>query len=218
MDGNGRWAERRGLPVADGHREGTRALRRTVEAAIDLGVQSLAVYAFSTENWTRPADEVESLLEIFGETIERELPDLARQGVRTRFIGRRDRVPAWLHERMAALEAETAGNDRLSLWIAFDYGGRAELVDVTRRLIEAGVPAAAIDEDVLAAQLYAPDLPDPDLLIRTSGELRLSNFLLWQLAYAELVFVDTLWPDFGGDELRRALADYATRRRRFGGR
>jgi undecaprenyl diphosphate synthase len=218
MDGNGRWAERRGLPVADGHREGTRALRRTVEAAIDLGVQSLAVYAFSTENWTRPADEVESLLEIFGETIERELPDLARQGVRTRFIGRRDRVPAWLHERMAALEAETAGNDRLSLWIAFDYGGRAELVDVTRRLIEAGVPAEAIDEDVLAAQLYAPDLPDPDLLIRTSGELRLSNFLLWQLAYAELVFVETLWPDFGGDDLRRALADYATRRRRFGGR
>ena len=218
MDGNGRWAERRGLPVADGHREGTRALRRTVEAAIDLGVQSLAVYAFSTENWTRPADEVESLLEIFGETIERELPDLARQGVRTRFIGRRDRVPAWLHERMAALEAETAGNDRLSLWIAFDYGGRAELVDVTRRLIEAGVPAEAIDEDVLAAKLYAPDLPDPDLLIRTSGELRLSNFLLWQLAYAELVFVETLWPDFGGDDLRRALADYATRRRRFGGR
>ena len=218
MDGNGRWAERRGLPVADGHREGTRALRRTVEAAIDLGVQSLAVYAFSTENWTRPADEVESLLEIFGETIERELPDLARQGVRTRFIGRRDRVPAWLHERMAALEAETAGNDRLSLWIAFDYGGRAELVDVTRRLIEAGVPAEAIDEDVLAAKLYAPDLPDPDLLIRTSGELRLSNFLLWQLAYAELVFVETLWPDFGADDLRAALADYATRRRRFGGR
>jgi undecaprenyl diphosphate synthase len=218
MDGNGRWAERRGLPVADGHREGTRALRRTVEAAIDLGVQSLAVYAFSTENWTRPADEVESLMEIFGETIERELPDLARQGVRTRFIGRRDRVPARLHERMAALEAETAGNDRLSLWIAFDYGGRAELVDVTRRLTEAGVRAEDVDENVLAAQLYAPDLPDPDLLIRTSGELRLSNFLLWQLAYAELVFVETLWPDFGGDDLRGALADYASRRRRFGGR
>ena len=218
MDGNGRWAERRGLPVADGHREGTRALRRTVEAAIDLGVQSLAVYAFSTENWTRPADEVESLMEIFGETIERELPDLAKQGVRTRFIGRSDRVPDWLHERMAALEAETAGNDRLSLWIAFDYGGRGELVDATRRLIEAGVRAEDVDEDSLAAQLYAPELPDPDLLIRTSGELRLSNFLLWQLAYAELVFVETLWPDFGGDDLRGALADYATRRRRFGGR
>jgi undecaprenyl diphosphate synthase len=218
MDGNGRWAERRGLPVADGHREGTRALRRTVEAAIDLGVQSLAVYAFSTENWTRPADEVESLMQIFGETIERELPDLAKQGVRTRFIGRSDRVPDWLRERMAALEAETAGSDRLSLWIAFDYGGRAELVDAARRLIDSGVRADDVDENALTAQLYAPELPDPDLLIRTSGELRLSNFLLWQLAYAELVFVETLWPDFGGDDLRGALADYATRRRRYGGR
>jgi undecaprenyl diphosphate synthase len=218
MDGNGRWAERRGLPVADGHREGTRALRRTVEAAIDLGVQSLAVYAFSTENWTRPADEVDSLMEIFGETIERELPDLAKQGVRTRFIGRRDRVPDWLLEQMATLEAETATNDRLSLWIAFDYGGRAELAAAARRLVEAGVRAEDIDEDALGAQLYAPELPDPDLLIRTSGELRLSNFLLWQLAYAELVFVETLWPDFGEDDLRGALADYATRRRRFGGR
>jgi undecaprenyl diphosphate synthase len=218
MDGNGRWADRRGLPVADGHREGTRALRRTVEAAIDLGVRSLAVYAFSTENWTRPAEEVESLMEIFGETIDRELPDLAKQGVRTRFIGRRDRVPEWLREQMVALEAETAANERLSLWIAFDYGGRAELVDAARRLIELGLRAEDVDEEALRAQLYAPELPDPDLLIRTSGELRLSNFLLWQLAYAELVFVETLWPDFGEDDLRGALADYATRRRRFGGR
>jgi undecaprenyl diphosphate synthase len=218
MDGNGRWAERRGLPVADGHRAGTRALRRTVEAAIDLGVRSLVVYAFSTENWTRPTDEVESLMEIFGETIERELPDLAAQGVRTRFVGRRDRAPEWLQDAMAALEAETASNDRLQLWIAFDYGGRAELVDAARRLLEAGYGPDEVDEDVLAAHLYAPELPDPDLLIRTSGELRLSNFLLWQLAYAELVFVDTLWPDFGEDDLRQALADYAGRRRRFGGR
>jgi undecaprenyl diphosphate synthase len=218
MDGNGRWAERRGLPVADGHREGTRALRRTVEAAIDLGVRSLAVYAFSTENWARPTDEVESLMEIFGETIERELPDLAKQGVRTRFIGRRDRAPDWLREQMAALEAETAGNDRLSLWIAFDYGGRAEIVDATRRLIESGAAPEDVDEEAIAAHLYAPALPDPDLLIRTSGELRLSNFLLWQLAYAELVFVETLWPDFGEEDLRSALADYASRRRRFGGR
>ena len=218
MDGNGRWAERRGLPVADGHREGTRALRRTVEAAIDLGVTSLAVYAFSTENWSRPPDEVESLMEIFGETIERELPDLAKQGVRTRFIGRSDRAPDELRQRMAALEAETAANDRLLLWIAFDYGGRAELVEAARGLIEAGVSAADVDEDALAAHLYAPELPDPDLLIRTSGELRLSNFLLWQLAYAELVFVEKLWPDFGEDDLRNALADYASRRRRFGGR
>jgi undecaprenyl diphosphate synthase len=218
MDGNGRWAERRGLPVAAGHRQGTRALRRTVEAAIDLGVESLAVFAFSTENWARPPGEVDDLMEIFGETIERELPDLARQGVRTRFIGRRDRAPKWLQERMGALETETAGNDRLSLWIAFDYGGRAELVDAARRLLESGVSAGDVDEEALAAHLYAPELPDPDLLIRTSGELRLSNFLLWQLAYAELVFVETLWPDFGEDDLRGALADYATRRRRFGGR
>jgi undecaprenyl diphosphate synthase len=218
MDGNGRWAEHRGLPVAEGHREGTRALRRTVEAAIDLGVQSLAVYAFSTENWSRPADEVEALMEIFGETIERELPDLAKQGVRTRFVGRRDRAPEALRQQMDALEAETASNDRLLLWIAFDYGGRAELVEAARRLLESGVTADQLDEDLLAAHLYAPELPDPDLLIRTSGELRLSNFLLWQLAYAELVFVETLWPDFGEPELRNALADYASRRRRFGGR
>jgi undecaprenyl diphosphate synthase len=218
MDGNGRWAERRGLPVAAGHREGTRALRRTVEAAIELGVASLAVYAFSTENWSRPSDEVDDLMEIFGETIERELPDLAKQGVRTRFIGRRDRAPEWLRERMAALEAGTASNDRLLLWIAFDYGGRAELVDAARRLLEEGVAPAGLDEDAFAHRLYAPELPDPDLLIRTSGELRLSNFLLWQCAYAELVFVDTLWPDFGEAELRQALDDYATRRRRFGGR
>jgi undecaprenyl diphosphate synthase len=218
MDGNGRWAERRGLPVAAGHREGTRALRRTVEAAIDLGVESLAVYAFSTENWARPADEVDDLMEIFGETIERELPDLAKQGVRTRFIGRRDRVPLELKERMAMLEDETAANSRLLLWIAFDYGGRAELVEAARRLVEAGLAPAEVDEQALAVQLYAPDLPDPDLLIRTSGELRLSNFLLWQLAYAELVFVETLWPDFGAAELRQALADYANRRRRFGAR
>ncbi len=218
MDGNGRWARRRGLPVAAGHRAGTKALRRTVEAAIDLGVQTLAVYAFSTENWTRPPDEVDALMEIFGETIERELPDLAKQGVRVRFIGRRDRAPAELEEMMSDLEAETASNDRLDLWIAFDYGGRAELADAARRLVEAGVAPEEIDEDTFARALYAPDLPDPDLLIRTSGEARISNFLLWQLAYAELVFTECLWPDFGEEELRGALADYARRRRRFGGR
>jgi undecaprenyl diphosphate synthase len=218
MDGNGRWAERRGLPVAEGHREGTKALRRTVEAAIDLGVETLVVYAFSTENWARPAGEVDSLMDIFGETIERELPDLARQGVRTRFMGRSDRAPDELREQMARLEEETAHNDRLNLWIAFDYGGRAELVQAARRLVEAGVDPKDIDEDALRANLYAPELPDPDLLIRTSGELRISNFLLWQLAYSELVFLDRLWPDFGREELEHALADYANRRRRFGGR
>jgi undecaprenyl diphosphate synthase len=218
MDGNARWARRRRLPVAAGHRAGTRALRRTVEAAIDLGVESLAVYAFSTENWSRPAEEVELLMEIFAETIERELPDLVQQGVRVRFIGRRDRAPEQLRERMAALEDETSHNERLSLWIAFDYGGRDELVQAARRLVESGIDPREVDENAFAAQLYAPALPDPDLLIRTSGELRISNFLLWQLAYSELVFVDTLWPDFGMQQLREALTAYASRRRRFGGR
>ena len=218
MDGNGRWAESRSLPVAAGHRAGTRALRRTVEASIELGVRSLAVYAFSTENWSRSQDEVEALMEIFGETIERELPDLARQGVHVRFIGRRDRAPAELLARMEALEAETVSNTRLQLWIAFDYGGRAELIEAARRIVESGAAAEDVDEALVAAHLYEPGMPDPDLLIRASGELRISNFLLWQLAYAELVFVDTLWPDFGERELRGALEEYASRRRRFGGR
>jgi len=215
LDGNARWARQRGLSIADGHRAGTRALRRTVEAAIDLGVESLTVYAFSTENWNRPEDEVEALMEIFEETIERELPDLCKQGVRSRFIGRRDRAPDELRGKMEALEAETATNTRLDLWIAFDYGGRAELVEAARRIVEDGLAADDVDEAAVTARLNAPE---PDLLIRTSGELRISNFLLWQLAYAELVFVDTLWPDFGENELRSALEDYASRRRRFGGR
>jgi undecaprenyl diphosphate synthase len=218
LDGNSRWAAARGLATAEGHRAGTRALRRTVEAAIELGIETLTVYAFSTENWLRPPDEVDDLMEIFGETIERELPDLAAQGVRTRFIGRRDRAPDGLQEAMARLEQETAEKERLQLWIAFDYGGRAEIVEAVRRLLENGTSPDGLDEEAFARHLYAPDLPDPDLLIRTSGELRISNFLLWQLAYAELVFVDTLWPDFGEDDLREALDAYAGRRRRFGGR
>jgi undecaprenyl diphosphate synthase len=218
MDGNGRWAAARGVPVAEGHREGARALRRTVEAAIDLGIRSLAVYAFSTENWTRPLDEVESIMELLDETIERELPELAKQGVRTSFFGRRDRVPEHLRDKMAKLEAETAHNARLLLWIAFDYGSRAEIVEAARRLSAEGVSLEEITETALAERLYAPDLPDPDLVIRTSGELRLSNFLLWQSAYSELVFTDTLWPDFGESELRAALDEYTQRGRRFGGR
>jgi len=218
MDGNGRWARRRGLPTAAGHRAGTRALRRTVEAGIEFGIRHIVVYAFSTENWSRPQDEVDALMEIFGETIERELPDLAEQGVRVRFIGRRDRAPESLRRRMEAMEDRTELNSRIGLWIAFDYGGRAELASAARRLVEEGVEPDEIDEEALAARLYEPDMPDPDLLIRTSGELRISNFLLWQLAYAELVFVDRLWPDFGEADLRSALEDYARRRRRFGGR
>ncbi len=215
MDGNGRWAAGHGVSVAEGHRAGSRALRPVVETAIDVGVESLAVYAFSTENWTRPGDEVEALMEIFGETIDRELVDLAKEGVRTRFVGRRDRAPDWLRVKLEELERATANETRLSLWIAFDYGGRAELVEAARRIAEAG---ADIDEDSFGQYLYAPEMPDPDLVIRTSGELRVSNFLLWQSAYAEFAFVDTLWPDFGPEEFRAAIEDYASRRRRFGGR
>jgi undecaprenyl diphosphate synthase len=218
MDGNGRWARARGLSVAEGHREGARALRRTVEAAVDLEIESLAVYAFSTENWARPPDEVESIMELMDETIDRELPDLARQGVRTRFVGRRDRIPEALQAKMATLEAETAHNDRLHLWIAFDYGSRAELVEAARKLVEDGVRPQDVSEETLAARLFAPELPDPDLVIRTSGEQRLSNFLLWQSAYAELVFTDTFWPDFGEEHLRAALDEYARRGRRYGAR
>ena len=215
MDGNGRWAASHGVSVAEGHRAGARALRPVVETAIDLGIDSLAVYAFSTENWTRPGDEVEALMEIFGETIDRELVDLAKEGVRTRFVGRRDRAPEWLGEKLAQLETATEKESRLSLWIAFDYGGRAEIVEAARRIAESGLD---VDENTFAQHLYAPEMPDPDLVIRTSGELRVSNFLLWQSAYAEFVFTDTLWPDFGPDELRAAIEDYASRRRRFGGR
>lgn len=218
MDGNSRWAATRGLPAEAGHREGTRALRRTVETAIDLNVRSLAVYAFSTENWLRPPAEVDALMDIFGETIRRELPDLAEQGVRTRFIGRRDRVSDSLRRQMEELEEETASRDRLDLWIAFDYGGRAELADAARRIAASDLSAEEIDEDVFAAHLYGPDMPEPDLVIRTSGEKRVSNFLLWQVAYSEFVFTETLWPDFGPDDLRAAVREYAGRRRRFGAR
>jgi undecaprenyl diphosphate synthase len=218
MDGSGRWAAEHGVSVPDGHRAGSRALRPVVETAIDLGIESLAVYAFSTENWTRPADEVAALMEIFSETIDRELEDLAARGVRCRFVGRRDRAPEWLRAKMEELEAATTGKTRLQLWIAFDYGGRAELVDAARRLAESGQEPDQFDEAAMAASLYEPEMPDPDLVIRTSGERRISNFLLWQSAYAEYVFTDALWPDFGPEELRAAIEEYARRRRRFGGR
>ena len=218
MDGNGRWAEAHGKSVDEGHRAGARARRRTVEAAIDLGIETLVVYAFSTENWTRPSDEVADLMVLLSETIDEELPDLAKQGVRSRFLGRRDRIDPAIQEQMRALEEETASLDTLSLWIAFDYGGRAEIVDAARRLVEDGVPAEDVDEAALAERLYAPELGEIDLLIRASGELRISNFLLWELAYAELVFTDTLWPDFDVDDLRAAVEAYAARQRRFGAR
>jgi undecaprenyl diphosphate synthase len=215
MDGNARWAQARGLPVLAGHRQGAKTLKQTVKDAVRLGIEELTVYAFSTENWTRSPSEVSALMEIFGETIDRELHDLATEGVRTRFVGRRDRAPEWLQKKMRDLEEATASQSRLALWIAFDYGGRAEIVEAARRIAESG---EAVDEEAFARHLYAPEMPDPDLVIRTSGELRVSNFLLWQSAYAEFVFTDTLWPDFGPDEFRAAIEDYATRRRRFGGR
>ena len=218
MDGNARWARRRGLPVIAGHRAGTKAAHRAIQACLDLGIESLCIFAFSTENWSRSQEEVEAIMELFGETIERELPNLMRQGVRVRFVGRRDRAPERVRATMEAVEARTSGNDRLNLWVAFDYGGRAEIVEAARRLVEEGVDPRDIDENAIAARLYAPEMPEPDLLIRTSGELRVSNFLLWQLAYTELVFVETLWPDFEEEDLRRALEEYASRRRRFGGR
>jgi len=218
MDGNGRWAEAHGTTVAEGHRAGARALRRTVEAAIDLGIETLVVYAFSTENWTRPSNEVADLMVLLSETIDEELPDLAKQGVRTRFLGRRDRIDPAIQEQMSALEDETASLDTLALWIAFDYGGRAEIVEAARRLVADGIPAEDVDEAALAERLYAPELGEIDLLIRASGELRISNFLLWELAYAELVFTDTLWPDFDVDDLRAAVEAYAARQRRFGAR
>ena len=218
MDGNGRWAEAHGTTVAEGHRAGARALRRTVEAAIDLGIETLVVYAFSTENWTRPSDEVADLMVLLSETIDEELPDLAKQGVRTRFLGRRDRIEPGIRDKMRSLEDETADLDTLGLWIAFDYGGRAEIVEAARRLVEDGVRPDDVDEDALAERLYAPELREIDLLIRASGELRISNFLLWELAYAELVFTDTLWPDFDVDDLRSAVHAYAARQRRFGAR
>ena len=218
MDGNGRWAEREGVSVAEGHRAGTRALRRTVEAAIDIGIETLVVYAFSTENWARPADEVADLLVLLAETVDTELPDLAKQGVRSRFLGRRDRIDDTIRAKMRELEESTAHLDTLHLWIAFDYGGRAELVEAARRLVEEGVDPERVDEQAIAQRLYAPELADLDLLVRTSGELRLSNFMLWEAAYAELVFAETLWPDFGEEQLREAVDAYAVRERRFGGR
>jgi undecaprenyl diphosphate synthase len=211
MDGNARWATERGLPVLEGHREGARALKRTVRNAVRLDVSELTVYAFSTENWTRPRWEVRGLMAMFAELIESETPELDEEGVRMRFVGRRDGVSKRLRERMAWAEEVTAANTRMTLFVAFNYGGRAEIVDAARRF-EGG------DEADFAKLLYAPDMSDPDLLIRTSGEHRLSNFLLWQSAYSELVFSDVLWPDFDQDHLAAALEEYASRERRFGAR
>jgi undecaprenyl diphosphate synthase len=210
-DGNGRWAAERGLPPLEGHRAGADVVKARLRDAVELGVEELTVFSFSTENWSRPPDEVEGLMRMFGERIDAETPELHEEGVRMRFIGRRDGVSAELIERMKWAERLTEANRRITLFVAFNYGGRAELVDAARAFAGGG-------EDELRAQLYAPEMHDPDLLIRTSGELRLSNFLLWQCAYSELVFRDELWPDFSREAFEESLAVYEERQRRFGGR
>jgi len=211
MDGNARWAESQGLPVLAGHRRGAKTLKETVMSAVRLGIEELTVYAFSTENWTRPREEVEGLMALFAELIDSETPELNEEGVRMRFIGRREEVSERLQDRMAWAEQETASNERMSLFVAFNYGGRAEIVDAATRFQGGG-------EKDFAACLYAPEMTDPELLIRTSGEARISNFLLWQCAYSEIILTDTLWPDFSEDDLRAALEEFDERGRRFGAR
>jgi undecaprenyl diphosphate synthase len=211
MDGNARWATERGLDVLSGHRQGAKTLKQIVRDAVSLDILELTVYAFSTENWTRPRWEVDGLMAMFAELIESETPELDEQGVRMRFIGRRDEVSEDLRKRMDWAEQETEGNDRMTLFVAFNYGGRAEIVDAARRF-EGG------SEEDFAKLLYAPEMSEPDILIRTSGERRLSNYLLWQCAYSELVFSDALWPDFDRDELAAALDEFSSRERRFGAR
>jgi len=211
MDGNARWAQARGLPVLAGHRQGAKVLKQTVKDAVKLGVKELTVYAFSTENWQRPPDEVEGLMEMFAELIDSETPELNEEGVRMRFIGRRDEVSDRLKERMTWAESETHGNTRMTLFVAFNYGGRAEILDAAAKF-EGG------SEEDFQRLLYAPEMNDPDLLIRTSGEIRTSNFLLWQCAYSELVFTETLWPDFTEADLQAALDEFEARGRRFGAR
>ena len=218
MDGNGRWAQRRGLKRTDGHAAGEEALMDAVEGALALGVRWLTVYAFSTENWRRPTDEVRFLMGFNESLLVRRRDELNDKGVRIQFIGRRDwRVPKRLLRRIDESAALTAKNRTLTLTIAFNYGGKAEIVDAVRRLVEEGVPAGKIDEKSIAKRLYDPSMPDPDLVVRTSGEYRLSNFLLWEAAYSELVFTDVLWPDFRREHLFDAVREYQARDRRFGG-
>ena len=210
-DGNGRWAAERGLAPIEGHEAGADVVKARLRDAAEFGIEELTVFSFSTENWQRPRAEVEGLMAMFAARIDRETPELDQEGVRMRFVGRREGVSAELTERMAWAEAETATNRRITLFVAFNYGGRAEIVDAARSF-------SGESEAEFRRHLYAPEMHDPDLLIRTSGEQRLSNFLLWQCAYAELVFRDELWPDFGRDAFSAALAEYEQRRRRFGGR
>jgi undecaprenyl diphosphate synthase len=210
-DGNGRWAQQRGLPVVEGHRAGADTVKARLRDAVELGIEELTVFSFSTENWARPTEEVKGLMQMFGERIDSETPELDAEGVRMRFLGRREGVAEDLVERMDWAEETTAKNDRIVLFIAFNYGGRAEIVDAARTF-------KGSSETEFREHLYAPEMHDPDLLIRTSGEQRVSNYLLWQCAYSELIFRDELWPDFDRDAFRQSLREYEARRRRFGQR
>jgi undecaprenyl diphosphate synthase len=210
-DGNGRWARSRGLPVLAGHEAGADVVKERLRDAVEFGVRELTVYSFSTENWSRPRAEVDGLMAMFAARIDRETPELDDEGVRMRFVGRRDGLDPELTRRMDWAEDLTRRNERITLFVAFNYGGRAEIVDAARTF-------TGETEEEFRRHLYAPDMHDPDLLIRTSGELRISNYLLWQLAYSEFVFRDELWPDFTREALEASLEEYAARRRRFGGR
>jgi undecaprenyl diphosphate synthase len=210
-DGNGRWARSRGLPVLAGHEAGADTVKARLRDAVEFGVEELTVYSFSTENWSRPREEVDGLMAMFAARIDRETPELDEEGVRMRFVGRREGLDAELRRRMDWAERSTAANERITLFVAFNYGGRAEIVDAARSF-------QGESEEEFRRHLYAPDMHDPDLLIRTSGERRISNYLLWQLAYAEFVFRDELWPDFSREAFRASLDEYAARGRRFGGR
>ena len=210
-DGNGRWAESRGLPVLAGHEAGADVVKARLRDAAELGIRELTVYSFSTENWSRPATEVDGLMTMFARRIDLETPELDEQGVRMRFVGRREGLDAGLVERMEWAEKTTSANDRITLFVAFNYGGRAEIVDAARTF-------TGESEGEFREHLYAPDMHDPDLLIRTSGEVRISNYLLWQCAYSEFVFRDELWPDFSREAFEASLDEYEARRRRFGGR
>ena len=210
-DGNGRWAKQRGLPVEDGHRAGADAVKARLRDAADLGIRELTVYSFSTENWSRPDEEVGALMAMFSERILGETPELDQEGVRMRFLGRREGVSPELLEQMRWAEELTAANDAITLYVAFNYGGRAEILDAARSF-------TGSTEEEFRAHLYAPEMHDPDLIIRTSGEQRLSNYLMWQSAYSELHFTEVLWPDFSRADLEAALAEFDARKRRFGGR
>jgi undecaprenyl diphosphate synthase len=216
MDGNGRWAKQRKLPRLMGHRAGTENTRRVLKACGEFGIKIVTLYGFSTENWQRPQDEVNGLFSIFEDAIDREVPELHRNGVRLRHLGRTERLPERLVKKIESAMELTKDNDRLVLNLAFNYGGRAEIVDATRRIIVEGVDPAIIDEELFSNYLYTAGLPDLDLFIRTGGEMRLSNFLLWQTAYAEYYSTPVYWPDFDESELEKALVAYSQRTRKFG--